>query len=228
MNLNVPDVKLLSEKEFSAYWDGKAFYASPQVRYIPDITYWNMVHQFTDRVADLEYQGQSGAIKQSYAYIFASLVKQKLAGKSAKDADWVLAPLGLALLKGEDLANPKDKSPLFSLKEPGTAYGEDEVLGKDLQVGHVSKLYKGSDDLGGVHWNAGIPDKAFYETSIRIETDVASKIWVEALKKLSPAKRKDLKTLAAMTLDAAKQIYGKDGKEEAAVKAAWKEVGISL
>lgn len=39
---------------------------------------------------DLVYRGQSGALAESLADVFGSLVKQHAAGQSAADADWLI------------------------------------------------------------------------------------------------------------------------------------------
>ena len=43
----------------------------------------------------------------------------------------------------------------------GTAYRDDPTLRTDPQPDHMSKLYVGPADSGGVHINSGIPNRAF-------------------------------------------------------------------
>ena len=74
---------------------------------------------------------------------------------------------------------------LRSMKEPGTAY-DNYIMGKDRQPGHMKDYYHYPDDYHGVHINSGIPNKAFYLTSMDIGTDKAGLIWYNALQKLSP------------------------------------------
>ena len=51
------------------------------------------------------------------------------------------------------------------MKEPGSAY-DDPVIGKDPQPGHMKDYVNTTSDNGGVHINSGIPNRAFYLTSI--------------------------------------------------------------
>jgi Zn-dependent metalloprotease len=83
-----------------------------------------------------------------------------------------------------------------------------------------------TDDNGGVHINSGIPNKAFYETAIRLGTDVAGEIWVEALYELQPDS--DFQALADATYAVAETLYDADSAEQNAVKDAWASVGIMV
>jgi hypothetical protein len=203
-----------------SYWDGKAVNLPRQAQYLPDLTYHETAQSFISRLEQFTYQGESGAIQQSYVMILASLVKQAHSQKKALDADWVLVPGGVAWLKGEDVRTTKDRTPLFSLKEPGSAYN-DPVIGKDPQVNNYKNLYKGDQDAGGVHINVGIPNKAFYETAIRLTSDRAREIWIKALPKL--AKTAKIQSLAEQTYQAAET-----DEERQALKDAWNKVGINV
>jgi hypothetical protein len=218
--LDTPPVQLLEPSSTMSYWDGKQLNLPPQAQYLPDLTYHETSQGFINRVKEFFYQGESGAIQQSYANIMASLVKQERTGKKGQQADWVLVPGGVAWVKGEDVRTTKDQTPLFSLKEPGTAYN-DPTIGKDSQVSNYKNLYKGEQDAGGVHINVGIPNKAFYETAIRIGSDRARDIWLKALPKLN--KTAKISSLAEQTY----QMADTD-EERIALKEAWNAVGISI
>lgn len=77
---------------------------------------------------------------------------------------------------------------LRSIKAPGTAYDNEfnELMGKDPQPDHMSNLYKGKADNGGVHINSGILNKVFYLTATAIGTDKAALLWFDTLKMLKP------------------------------------------
>ncbi|HEY9671901.1 MAG TPA: M4 family metallopeptidase [Waterburya sp.] len=224
LNVEVPPIKPLKKTIVNAYWNGEQYNAPPQVQYLPDVTYHEIAHIFLAKKVNFQFQGQSGSLVESYADIFASLIKQKRLGQTAKTADWTVVPGAIAWLKGEDIPNSKDKSPLRSLKAPETAYS-DPISGKDPQPSHISKLYTGEKDFGGVHINSGIPNKAFYETAIRIGSDKAGKIWCEALSQLTPTS--NFQQAAAATYQVAGKLYGNNSNEQKAVKSAWEIVGIS-
>jgi Zn-dependent metalloprotease len=192
----------------------------PQAQYLPDLAYHETAQSFISRLKQFIYKDESGAIQQSYANVFASLVKQERSGKKNQQADWVLVPGAVAWLKGQDVRTTKDRTPLMSLKEPGTAYN-DPVIGKDSQVSHYKDLYKGDQDAGGVHINVGIPNKAFYEAAIRLTSDRAREIWIKALPGLTETA--NFRSLADQTYQAADT-----DKERQALKEAWNKVGISV
>jgi Zn-dependent metalloprotease len=77
----------------------------------------------------LEYWQQSGAIFDSSAIVFATMVKHYHLRQTVNAADWLI---------GVGLLGPQVKAKaLFSLAEPGTAY-DDSVLGKDPQPAHMN------------------------------------------------------------------------------------------
>ncbi|MDZ8028052.1 MAG: M4 family metallopeptidase [Nostoc sp. DedQUE11] len=224
-DLDVPPIKLLDKNFFNAFWNGQQYNAPPQIQYLPDITYRQIALPFIDKTVKFKYYGQSGALQQSYADIFGSLIKQTRLRQTAQTADWLVAPGGIAWLLNQDILNSQDQSALRSLKAPGTAY-DNPVVGKDAQPAHFKDLYTGADDNAGVYINGGIPNKAFYETAIRIGSDKAGKIWYQALLRLKPDSQ--FQDAAISTYEVAGKLYGNDSTEQRAVKTAWEVVGISL
>ncbi len=111
-----------------------------------------MFHGVTHHTSGLEYQGQSGALNESFSDVGGVLVDQYINNVKASKADWLVGP-GLFMPDIKGVA-------LRSMIAPGTAY-DDEKLGKDPQPDHMDRIYTGWDDNGGVHINSGIPNKAF-------------------------------------------------------------------
>ena len=64
----------------------------------------------------LEYEGQSGALNESFSDVFGSLVKQYALKQTVDKADWLIGA-GLFTKKVKGVA-------LRSMKEPGTAYDD--------------------------------------------------------------------------------------------------------
>ena len=221
LNLEVPYIELLDKSKYNAYWHVKSnkYSAPPQIQHISDITYQTITRPFISKKVDFLYRGQPGALYESYSDIFASLIKQKRLGQTAATADWTIGSGFVALVNGEDIPSSENKSPLRSLKAPGTAYTD------DYQVAHIDDLYTGSENNGDIHFNSGIPNKAFYEAAIAIGSDQAGQIWYEALSKLSPTS--DFQQAADATYQIAGKLYGNNSKQQKAVQAAWKVVGIS-
>ena len=165
------------------------------------------------------------------------MVKQWNGGdnpETAEEADW--------LLGGGVFYEKVGIKAVRSMKEPGSAY-TDTVIGSDTQPGHMDDYQDLPDDAdndsGGVHFNSGIPNKAFYLLAMKLggySWDVAGKLWYDCLCD------KELKTFAAeeenwtkvfeffaelTAKHAAKyEIEGMDVVK--AVKEAWEEVGVQV
>ena len=187
-----------------------------------DVIGHELAHGVTQYSSGLVYQGQSGALNESMSDVFGSLVKQYKGKKkqTAKQADWLI---GAGLL-----ADGVSGVALRSMKAPGTAY-DDDVLGKDPQPAHMDDYVNTFSDNGGVHINSGIPNHAFYLLAVDLGGYAwakAGQIWYRALQQLSPTS--DFQQAADVTVQSARGLYGSGSTEEKAVKAAWKEVGITI
>jgi Zn-dependent metalloprotease len=184
-----------------------------------DVIGHELTHGVTQYEADLEYEGESGALNESLSDVFGSLVKQYRRRQSARRADWLI---GVGLLA----AGVRGRA-LRSMKEPGTAY-DDPVLGKDPQPGHLRDYVRTEDDNGGVHINSGIPNRAFYEAAERIggfAWEKAGRIWYVALRDRLRS-RSTFSDAAALTRAVAGELFGAGSLEEQAVRAGWAAVGI--
>ena len=186
-----------------------------------DVIGHELTHGVTEYEAGLEYHDQPGALNESFSDVFGSLVKQYKRRQTAKSADWLIG-------KGLLAPGVKGKA-LRSMKEPGSAY-DDHVLGKDPQPGHMKNYIKTPEDNGGVHLNSGIPNRAFFETAIRLGGNAWAKpgqIWYVTLRdKLRP--NSSFRDAARWTAAVAKDLYGAGSLEEKAVRAGWTEVGIRV
>ena len=184
-----------------------------------DVIGHELTHGVTDHAARLEYHDQPGALNESISDVFGSLVKQRVRGEKAADADWII---------GEGLFTSRVRGVgLRSLKAPGSAYA-DPVLGNDPQPSHMDNYDRSPEDNGGVHVNSGIPSHAFYLAAVAIggfAWERAGRIWYDALtKRLAPDS--DFAAAARATQAAAADLYGSGSAEEKAVRDAWSQVGI--
>ena len=175
-SLEAPELELLSDDVLNSYFDPrlKKVFAPATVQDIPDIVYHEAAWPFIQSKWRFRYDGQPGALAQSYTDVLASLVKQAVNKQNAKTADWTIAPGAIAWITNKPNDIPTDRRPLRTLKAPGTAY-DDPNIGKDPQVDHISKLVKGSADNGGIHANGGIANKAFYEAAMKIGSEKAGR-----------------------------------------------------
>jgi Zn-dependent metalloprotease len=186
-----------------------------------DVIGHELTHGVTQYEAALEYEGQPGALNESFSDVFGSLVKQYALKQKADKADWLIGP-GLFTKKIKGVA-------LRSMKEPGSAYN-DPIIGKDPQPGHIKDYVNTSSDNGGVHINSGITNRAFYLTAIEIggySWEKAGKIWYIALTERL-RERSNFQRAANTIYEVAGTLFGKGSHEQNAVRKAWDQVGIKI
>lgn len=184
-----------------------------------DVIGHELTHGVVQYSCDLVYQGQPGALNESLADVFGTMVKQWAKKQSVDQADW--------LIGDEVFAPDKVGVALRSLKAPGTAY-DDLVMGKDPQPAHMKDYQDMSFDDGGVHINSGIPNHAFYLACMKMggnSWDKAGPVWYDVMVKKA-SQHTDFQEFANLTTQSAGELYGVDGVEQKAVVEAWAEVGI--
>jgi len=186
-----------------------------------DVIGHELTHGVTQYEAALEYQGQAGALNESFSDVFGTLIKQHALKQTVDKADWLIGA-GLFTRKVNGIA-------LRSMKEPGSAYN-DPTIGKDPQPGHMKDFVNTTSDNGGVHINSGIPNRAFYLTATELGGNAWEKagyIWYVTLtEKLRESS--NFQKAAYMTFDVASSVYGKGSQEQKAVQKAWNLVGIKI
>ncbi|MBC6493431.1 M4 family metallopeptidase [Microbacterium sp. CFBP9023] len=175
-----------------------------------------LAHGVVQYTANLEYQGQPGALNESIADVFGALTEQYLLGQTAADATW--------LIGAEIFTDAVQGSALRSMIAPGTAYDDDE-LGKDPQPDHMSGFVRTTEDNGGVHINSGIPNRAFALFAIDLggnAWETAGTVWYRALTG-GLSSTASFTEFADATLAAASAI---DDATAAAARRAWATVGV--
>ncbi|WP_190128639.1 M4 family metallopeptidase [Streptomyces mashuensis] len=185
-----------------------------------DVIGHELTHGVVQYTANLEYYGQPGALNESLADVFGSLIKQYALGQTAAEADWLI---------GDELLGPHvTGTALRSMKAPGTAY-DDDVLGKDPQPASMDDYVRTSRDNGGVHINSGIPNHAFYLVATALgghAWERAGKIWYATLTGGQLASDASFADFARLTAATARTLYG-EGDEVRAVLKAWGQVGVT-
>ncbi|MGV8909367.1 MAG: protealysin inhibitor emfourin [Propionicimonas sp.] len=185
-----------------------------------DVIGHELTHGVVEHTAALEYSGQSGALNESLADVFGVLVAQYAVGQDAGSADWLI---------GGDLLLPGVKgTALRSMLHPGTAY-DDPRLGKDPQPDSMSGYVVTTDDNGGVHYNSGIPNRAFALAATTIggpAWEKAGRVWYDVLTGGGLAADADFAAFAELTIAAAATRFGADSAEAAAVRDGWATVGV--
>lgn len=186
-----------------------------------DVIGHELAHGVIERTAGLIYQGQAGALNESVADVFGSLVRQQGLGQSADQADWLIgADLFTDQVQGEALR---------SMKAPGTAY-DDDVLGRDPQPATMDDYVETTEDNGGVHINSGIPNHAFYLAATAIggpAWEAPGQIWYDVLTGGDLPADSDFAAFAALTVAAATTRFGEGSSQATAVADAWRRVGVT-
>jgi Zn-dependent metalloprotease len=189
-----------------------------------DVVGHELTHGVTQYEAALEYEGQAGALNESFSDIFGTLVKQfshKPRKQSVGQADWLIGK-GLFTRKVKGVA-------LRSMKEPGKAYN-DPVIGNDPQHGHMDEYEETKNDNGGVHINSGIPNRAFYLAALGIggyAWEKTGKIWYVTLRDRL-MEDSTFEDAARLTYEVSGSLYGINGSEQNAVYKAWDDVGLRI
>lgn len=190
-----------------------------------DVTAHEMGHGLVQHTANLEYQGQSGALNEHFADVFGTTVVQSarttlLDSQEVREwkADWLI---------GDEIMGPTlFGEALRSMKAPGQAY-DNRLLGKDPQPSHMRDYYDGKQDNGGVHINSGILNKVFYLVASDIGTNDAFMLWWEALKSMwhniDFLEAKDVLVNTSRRMNKEGDLW--DGATQT-VRLAFKEVGL--
>lgn len=188
-----------------------------------DVIAHELTHGVTDYTSNLIYRNESGALNEAFSDVMAVGVEFmfQTAGNGLRQADYVI---------GEDVfrGNP---SGIRNLADPGQLTDPD----------HYSKRFTGTLDNGGVHLNATIPGHAYYlaieggtnRTSGLSVTGVGGanreqieKVFFRAFTAMMPASA-DFATARAVTIQAARDLYGAGSPAERAVTQAWSAVGVN-
>src|ERR1043165_8752037 len=208
----------------NAFWNGEAMvFGDGDNRIFTDFTKsldviaHELTHGVNQHSAGFEYHNQSGALDESCADVFGSLVKQWVLKQTAAQADWLI---------GVEVFTPDiGADALRSLKAPGTAY-DNALLGKDPQPDHMRNFAVMTDDedndFGGVHINSGIPNKAFYLVATNIggfAWEAPGRIWYEALKGSNV--NTTFQEFADTTFEKAGALFGAGSVQQQAVHSAW-------
>ncbi len=205
----------------NAFWNGQAmFYGNGAQSFNPlarglDVAGHEMSHGVIESTANLDYEGESGAINESFADVFGVLIDRD---------DWKV---------GEDVVRLSEfpSGALRNMSDPhnGAQTGD---YGR-WQPRHVNEQYKGTADNGGVHINSGIPNYAFYlfvqelakTSNESAAKGVAEKVYYKALSQYLTRSSK-FKELRPAVEQACIDLHGNNSAIHNAAKKAFDMVGI--
>ncbi|MCB0847418.1 MAG: peptidase M4 family protein, partial [Bacteroidetes bacterium] len=189
----------------NAFWNGQAmFYGNGKSAFDPlaaslDVGGHEMTHGVVQSTANLEYQGQSGALNESFADVFGVMIDRD---------DWRL---------GEDVVRTNffPSGALRDMSDPHN--GGSSLNDNGWQPRHMNEIYTGSQDNGGVHINSGIPNYAFFlfATASGMTKNKAEKIYYRALDRYLTRSSKFVDCRIAV-IQAATDLHGANSAEVSA------------
>ena len=207
----------------NAFWDGvRMTYGDGGGGFEPlvslDIVGHEIAHGVTENSADLIYQGESGALNESFSDIFGNSIEHFI---DSTRASWELGEQIQSVLR--DMSNPK------SYDNPNTYKG-------DFWINTADPF-----DNGGVHFNSGVQNYWYYllvegGTGINDNGDtynVSSMGWKIAseiaYRNLSVylTTTSDYEDAGVFAVEAADDMFGMCSSESENVNEAWYAVGVS-
>ena len=200
----------------NAFWNGAAMFygngnqafTSPLQRAL-DVAGHEMSHGVIQGTANLEYQGQSGALNESFADIFGAMIDRD---------DWQM---------GEDITSTNyiASGALRSLSNPNNGGSSLQNAGwqPKTMAEYQNLPNTPQGDNGGVHINSGITNYAYYLFATDIGKDKAELIYYRALDAYL-VKSSQFVDLRNAVVQSANDLYGTT--EVNAANAAFDAVGI--
>ncbi|MCE2788440.1 MAG: M4 family metallopeptidase [Saprospiraceae bacterium] len=196
----------------NAFWNGQAmFYGNGDGAFLPlarglDVAGHEMTHGVVQNTANLEYEGESGALNESFADIFGAMIDRD---------DWKI---------GEDVVKVASfpSGALRNMEDPHNGAATND-FNNGWQPRHYNERFKGTQDNGGVHINSGIPNFAFFKFATAVGKDKAEKVYYRALS-LYLTKSSQFVDCRVAVVKAAGDLFG--ATEVNAARKAFDEVGI--
>ena len=154
----------------NAYWNGYCVSLGNGSGYFNswagsfDFTAHEYGHAVVQYTANLEYRNQSGAINEAYADIFGVMIDR---------SNWTM---------GETLVKDKRDYPTGYVRDMRNPHnGGTSIYDDCWQPAHVSEMYLGTQDNGGVHINNSIPAHTFYVYATATSKERAEQVYYRAL-----------------------------------------------
>lgn len=199
----------------NAYWNGQFMsYGNGASQFKPlagglDVAAHEMTHGVVEKTANLEYKFQSGAINESMADVFGTMVDRD---------DWRV---------GEDVVK-LTAFPSGALRDMADPHnGGTNLNSPGWQPSHMNEYVQLAEnqDHGGVHINSGIPNKAYYLYATAVTKEKSEKVYYRALN-LYLTRSSNFADLRLAVVKAAGDLYGANSNEATQAGLAFDGVGI--
>ena len=203
------------QKMDNAYWNGQAmFYGDGKQAFnaplakASDVAGHEMSHGVIQAEANLEYQGQSGALNESFADVFGAMIDRE---------DWKI---------GEEISNSAvfPSGTMRDMQNPNNGGNSNNFYWQPDHMNDFQNLPNTPQgDNGGVHINSGIPNHAFYLFATTVGKTKAERVYYKALTDYLSKSSQFIDQRNAV-IQAAQDLYGTT--EVNAAKNAFNQVGI--
>ncbi|MDP1880238.1 MAG: M4 family metallopeptidase [Parachlamydiaceae bacterium] len=222
-------------KYANAYWDGEEIVFGDGDEIFGPFVNWEDIigHELGHALIgdDLIYEGETGALNESFADIIGAMVNMYANKIKGKDYHWLV---------GKDIIRiqVKIKGPngektyhyntyaLRSFKAPGTAFPYLKELGcKDTQPAVYSQIDQSDiSDNNGVHDKSGIPNHVFWLIADQFGEEKAFLFWYDILKNVNTNNRIQFAELANLQIETARARKLHDLAD--ALTIAWTKVEV--
>lgn len=224
----------------NAYWNGQAmYYGDGSTIFYPlagslDIVAHELTHAVSDATTNLIYCNESGALNESWSDVIAMLLSLKRGDAQpyliAEDVMKIKTQHGMegryALRRMDDPAFRSDQYANNDFSLDRLKKGED-VWGQPASTSeqYVVRRCTSANDLGGVHINSGIVNRAAYLASQTLGHQVTNAVYYQALFYLSSTST--FKDARAALKQAATDLYGANSATVKQIESAFTTVGIN-
>ncbi len=172
-----------------------------------DVGGHEMSHGVVQATANLEYEGESGALNEHFADVFAVMIDRD---------DWQL---------GEDIVNRRTfrSGALRDFADPNN--GGSSLGDAGYQPARYADRYLGSEDNGGVHINSGIVNNVCYRIAQAIGREETEQLYYDVLSNYLTRTSQFIDYRNALQ-QSGEQRYGAGSTELTAIVSALDAVGI--
>lgn len=187
-----------------------------------DIVAHEFTHAVTENVADLEYEGESGALNEAFSDILASLIE----GKNFNIGEDVLSMRNMA--NPNEFNDPAIKDGKYYFPTDTKTYNKEwqtDIMNRYAEAGQPLNNWK-EWDHGGIHTNSGVPNYAaylMYKNGAFSSKEEMAKVWYSAQHMLS--KKATFEDAANAVISASKNIGLKEDKVQI-VRSAFVETNM--
>ncbi|MDA8429962.1 MAG: M4 family metallopeptidase [Geobacteraceae bacterium] len=132
----------------NAFWNGSQMVYGDGFTTSKDVVAHELTHGVTEKESGLFYYMQSGAINESLSDVWGEFVDQTYSPFPSPANRWIMGD-----------ALPQTIGPIRSMKDP-TLFQNPDKMSSSYYI--CADGNYGSSDMGGVHYNSGINNKAAY------------------------------------------------------------------